>query len=68
MCLKTSTILLQYTLHQFQYLITTCLCTVEIYQQMFQSIILTGFVFNLPLIKILIFVIPGSPAPPCRNL
>ena len=37
MCLKTDTILLQYTLYQFQYFITTCLCTVEIYQEMFQS-------------------------------
>ena len=37
MCLKTDAILLQYTLHQFQYFITTCLCAVEIYQQMFQS-------------------------------
>ena len=37
MCLKTDTILLQYTLHQFQYFITTCVCMVEIYQQMFQS-------------------------------
>ena len=37
MCLKTDTVLLQYTLHQFQYFITTCLCMVEIYQQMFQS-------------------------------
>ena len=26
--------LLQYTFHQFQYFITTCLCTVGIYQQM----------------------------------
>ena len=26
--------------------------------------ILTGFVLNLPLTRILIFVIPGSPAPP----
>ena len=37
MCLKTDTILLQYTLYQFQYFITTCLCTVGIYQEMFQS-------------------------------
>ena len=37
MCLKTDTILLQYTFYQFQYFITTCLCTVEIYQEMFQS-------------------------------
>ena len=37
MCLKTDTILLQYNLYQFQYFITTCLCTVEIYQEMFQS-------------------------------
>ena len=36
MCLKTDTILLQYTFYQFQYFITTCLCTVEIYQEMFQ--------------------------------
>ena len=36
-CLITDTILLQYTLHQFQYFITTCLCTMEIYQQIFQS-------------------------------
>ena len=37
MCLKTDTILLQYTLYQFQYFIATCLCTVGIYQEMFQS-------------------------------
>ena len=37
MCLKTDTILLQYTFYQFQYFTTTCLCTVEIYQEMFQS-------------------------------
>ena len=37
MCLKTDTILLQYTFYQFQYFITACLCTVEIYQEMFQS-------------------------------
>ena len=37
MCLKTDTILLKYTIYQFQYFITTCLCTVEIYQEMFQS-------------------------------
>ena len=37
MCLKTDTILLQYTFYQFQCFITTCLCTVEIYQEMFQS-------------------------------
>ena len=37
MYLKTATILLQYTLHQFQYFIATCLCTVEINQEMFHS-------------------------------
>ena len=37
MCLKTDTMLLQYILHQFQYFITTYLCKVEIYQQVFQS-------------------------------
>ena len=37
MCLKTDTVLLQYTLYQLQYFITICLYTVEIYQQMFQS-------------------------------
>ena len=37
MCLKTDTILVQYALHQFQYFITRCLFTVEIYQQMVQS-------------------------------
>ena len=37
MCLKTDIIPLQYTFYQFQYFITTCLCTVEIYQEMFQS-------------------------------
>ena len=37
MCLKTDTIRLQYTFYQFQYFITTCLCMVEIYQEMFQS-------------------------------
>ena len=37
MCLKTDNILLQYTFYQFQYFITTCLCTVEIYQEMLQS-------------------------------
>ena len=36
MCLKTDTIPLQYTLHQFQYFITH-LCTVDIYQQILQS-------------------------------
>ena len=39
MCLKTDTILLQYTFHQFQYFITTCLCTVEIYQEMFNQLV-----------------------------
>ena len=29
--------LFQYTFYQFQYLITTCLCMVEIYQEMFRS-------------------------------
>ena len=29
MCLKTDTILLKCTLHQFQYFITTCLCRVS---------------------------------------
>ena len=42
MCLKTDTILLQYTIYQFQYFITTCLCAVEIYQEMFQSSIFNG--------------------------
>ena len=37
MCSKTDFILLQYTFYQFQYFITTCLYTVEIYQKMFQS-------------------------------
>ena len=37
MCLKTDTILFQYTLYQFQYFITTGVRTVEIYQEMFQS-------------------------------
>ena len=37
MCLKTDIILLQLTLSYFQYLIITCLCMVEIYQQMSQS-------------------------------
>ena len=37
MYLKTDTFLSQYTFYQFQYFITTCLCTVEIYQQMVQS-------------------------------
>ena len=36
MCLKTDTILLQYTFYQFHYFITTYLCTVEIYHEMFQ--------------------------------
>ena len=36
-CLKTDTILLQYTLHQFQYFIATCSWTVENYQQIFQT-------------------------------
>ena len=36
MCLKTDTILLKYTFYQFQCFITTCLCTVEIYQEVFQ--------------------------------
>ena len=33
MCLKTDTILLQYALHHFEYFITTCLSTAEIYQR-----------------------------------
>ena len=33
MCLKTDTILLHFTLHQFQCFVT-CLCTVKIYQSM----------------------------------
>ena len=37
MCLKTDTVLLQYTFYQSQYFITTCLGTVEICQEMFQS-------------------------------
>ena len=37
MCLKTDTILLQYTFYQFQYFIATCLCMVEIYQEILQS-------------------------------
>ena len=37
MRLKTDTIQLQYTLYHFHYFITTCLSTVEIYQEMFQS-------------------------------
>ena len=37
MCLKIDTIILQYTLHKFQYFITTCLRKAEIYQQMFKS-------------------------------
>ena len=37
MFLETDTILLQYTFYQFQYFITTCLCTVEIYQETFKS-------------------------------
>ena len=37
MCLKTDTILLQYTFYQFQYFVTTCLCTAKIYQEMLQS-------------------------------
>ena len=37
MCLKTDTILPQHNVYQFQYLITTYLCMVEIYQEMFQS-------------------------------
>ena len=37
MCLSTDTILLQYTFYQFQYFITTCLCLVKIYQEIFQS-------------------------------
>ena len=36
MRLKTNTILLQYTFYQFQYFITTCLCLLEIYQEIFQ--------------------------------
>ena len=36
MYLKTDIVLLQCTLHQLRYFITTSLCLVEIYQQMFQ--------------------------------
>ena len=36
MSLKTDTILLPYTFYQFEYFMTTCLCTVEYYQEMFQ--------------------------------
>ena len=51
MGLKTDTILLKYTLHQFQYFITTYLSTVEIYQQMFQANI-----FKVPcVVKIKLF-------------
>ena len=42
MCLKIATIPLQYTLYQFQYFITTCLCTGEVYQEMFHSNSLNG--------------------------
>ena len=41
--LRTDNILLQYTLHQFQYFKTTCLCRVEIYQQMFQTNSFNGY-------------------------
>ena len=37
MCLKTNTVVLKCTLYQFQYFKVTCLCTVEIYQRLFQS-------------------------------
>ena len=37
MCLKTDTIPLQYILYQFQHFVTTCLSTVEIYQEIFLS-------------------------------
>ena len=37
MCLKSDTISLQHTLHQFQHFITTSLRTLEINQQMSQS-------------------------------
>ena len=37
MFLKTGIILLQHIFYQFQYFITTCLSTVELYQEMFQS-------------------------------
>ena len=43
MLLKTDTILLQYTFFRFQYFITTCLCTVEIYQEMFPSNTFNGY-------------------------
>ena len=43
MCLKTDTVLLNY-IHQFQYFMITCLCTAEIYQQMFQEIVLVLFI------------------------
>ena len=36
MCLKTDTILFQYTFYQYQYFITTCLYMVEAYQDIFQ--------------------------------
>ena len=36
MCLKADTILFQYTFYQYQYFITTCLCMVEAYQDIFQ--------------------------------
>ena len=37
MCLKTDTILLQYSFfYHFQYFIIACLCTVEIYLEMFK--------------------------------
>ena len=38
MSLKTDAILLQYTFHQFQYIMTTCLCAVETNQQSFSQI------------------------------
>ena len=37
MCLKTDTILLEYTFYQLQNSITTYLSTVEIYQETFQQ-------------------------------
>ena len=37
MRLKVDAILLQYNFYQFQYFITACLYTVEIYQEIFQS-------------------------------
>ena len=47
MCLKTDTILLQYSFYQCEYFIITCLYLVEIYEVIFGQITLTKWLDSI---------------------